>query len=340
MYAHTRNPVRQTVSRLLGQLGPDYRLRCLLFHDVAEQPSPFAAGLGVTISPADFEARIRFAAEHYTPVSLEEVLADSPKTRLKKPPVLVTFDDAYVSVVRVAAPILRRYNVPAVMFVTGSLIGNPDLALDNLICYVVHSLGFATLHSVAREVAGHNDPALTSRRQLTLEFLPTLSQAQVAEFRAALVSATGLCTEELAHREQLYMDAEELKSLLASGFEIGNHTYSHVFCRSLRGGDYSREIQGNQEHLERLTGGRVRAFSVPYGSAKDLTGELEAQLRQSKHEAAFLVESRANPRTADPYRFNRVSVQSGSDAEFVAEVEIFPRIRSARDRILAALGKA
>ncbi len=117
-------PGNMQVARVFGS---NYGLRCLLFHDIAERPSTFTNGLGVTLSPEVFEARVKMAAERYTPVSLEEVLSDSPRTKLKKPPVLVTFDDAYESVARVCAPILRRYEVPAVMFVTGSLIGNREI---------------------------------------------------------------------------------------------------------------------------------------------------------------------------------------------------------------------
>jgi peptidoglycan/xylan/chitin deacetylase (PgdA/CDA1 family) len=318
--------------RVAHLLGANYGLRCLLFHDVAERPSVFTNGLGVTLSPEVFEARIKMAAERYTPITLEDVLTDSPKTRLKKPPVLVTFDDAYESVARVCAPILRQYGVPAVMFATGSLIGNGDLALDNLICHALNTRGFDLVRSVASDIAGHDLP-LASRKQLTLNFLPTLSQTELARFRAALVSATGTSSEQLAGEAQLYVSAQQLRRLAADGITIGNHTFSHVFCRSLRGEELDREIGDNKAHLEALTGSPVRAFSVPYGSAKDLTDDVSVYLKQSGHEATFLVESRANARGACPHWLNRVSVQSASDAEFFTEVELLPRIRSAKDRL-------
>jgi hypothetical protein len=70
---------------------------------------------------------------------------------------------------------------------------------------------------------------------------------------------------------------------------------------------------------------------VPYGSVGDLTPTLEAYLKESGHEAAFLVESRTNTPTTDFYHLNRVSVHSTSDGGSFAEIEVLPRLRAIRD---------
>jgi len=64
----------------------------------------------------------------------------------------VTFDDAYASVARVAAPILRRHRVPALFFVNAGFIGNHDLGLDNLLCYVANTLGMAPIQLAASQL--------------------------------------------------------------------------------------------------------------------------------------------------------------------------------------------
>ena len=76
-------------------LGPQYSLRCVLFHDISDTESSFTKGLGVTITRQHFEAALKFITRHYTPVSLQDVIADSDGRGLPPRPVLVTFDDAY-----------------------------------------------------------------------------------------------------------------------------------------------------------------------------------------------------------------------------------------------------
>src|SRR5262249_35670544 len=115
-------------------LGPRYSLRCVLFHDVSNAESSFTIGLNVTPTPKSFEAALKFLTRHYTPVRLEEILADPEGRSLPPRPVLVTFDDTYASVANFAAPLCWKYRVPAVFFVNASSLDGKQMALDNLVC--------------------------------------------------------------------------------------------------------------------------------------------------------------------------------------------------------------
>ena len=327
-----RLPLRFGMANLLGS---QYSLRCVLFHDVADEPSPFTHGLGSTMSRREFEDVIRFLSTHYTPVGLSDVLGDSRARKVARPPVLVTFDDAYASVALEAAPILERYGVPAIFFVNASAVGNEDLQLDNLICYVFNTSGLELVRNVARDVGGRKDLAMNSLDDVFTQFLCLQPQTAVQQFRAALSSAAGIDTAEMARQAQMNVSLDQLRALPARGFEIGNHTYSHVFCRSLRGADFEREILLNKTELENMTGTPVRSFSVPYGNAEDLTGELLGQLRRSGHEATFLVESCANTPDTDLHKLHRVSVHATNSPDLFAEIEILPRLRSIRNRLAA-----
>ena len=57
-------------------LGPRYSLRCVLFHDVSDTESSFTKGLGGTITRKNFEAALKFITRHYTPVSLQDLVAN------------------------------------------------------------------------------------------------------------------------------------------------------------------------------------------------------------------------------------------------------------------------
>jgi len=321
-------PARFSLVKLLGR---KYSLRCVLFHHISDQASPFTDGLGVNVTRKDFEARIRFLAHNYDPIDLEMLLAARQGAELPPRPVLVTFDDAYASVAEEAAPICRKYRVPALFFVSASFLGNRDLSMDNFVCYVGNTFGFKEINAVAREFNGPRQVELRSRSQVTSEFIPTLSIERREAFKNRLAKAVGVRIEDLARKAGLYLASEQLRALGSSGFEIGNHTFSHVHCRCLSATDFSKEIDQNKSTLEAVSGRRVRAFSVPYGSPTDLTPKLESHLRGSGHEAAFLVESRPNTTATDFFQLNRVSMHSTSDGASFAEIEVLPRLRALRD---------
>ena len=321
-------PAKFTLAKLLGR---KYSVRCVLFHHVSDRACPFTEGLGVRMARQDFEARIRFLSRYYSPIDLQAFLAAADGGDLPPRPVLVTFDDVYASVAEEAAPICRKHHVPALIFVNASFLGNQQLSIDNLVCYIAAVFGLTTIRKIVRQMNGESHPELRSLGDVFSQFIPSLTIARREAFIDELVGVSGVRMSELAKEAALYLSEKQLRQLAYSGFEVGNHTYSHVHGRCLSGADFYREIDHNKFLLEKISERKVRAFSVPYGSVADLTPNLESHLRKSGYEAAFLVESRPNTQATDFYHFNRVSIQSTSNGASFAEIEVLPRLRGIWD---------
>ena len=113
---------RVGVTLASGLLPKDERVvRVLTYHRFGRIPKdPFC------ITPEDFEAHVSWLAEEGRAVSLEDVQrfvlgqADLPRDAC-----LITMDDGFVSMLNIALPILQKHRVPAVAFVTSSMIGTP-----------------------------------------------------------------------------------------------------------------------------------------------------------------------------------------------------------------------
>lgn len=70
-----------------------------------------------------FRQCLTFFVEHYTVVSLEQVLAAARgDASLPSYPLLITFDDGWLDTWEVAAPILQEYRLPAACFVIGDVL--------------------------------------------------------------------------------------------------------------------------------------------------------------------------------------------------------------------------
>lgn len=108
-------------TRLLRQRGAPSSptVRVLTYHGFGETlRDPWC------VHPAVFEQQLRWLAERNLAVSLSDVLAFvAGKKQLKDGSVLLTMDDGLASVATHAAPLMRRYGVPGVAYVTTSLIG-------------------------------------------------------------------------------------------------------------------------------------------------------------------------------------------------------------------------
>jgi peptidoglycan/xylan/chitin deacetylase (PgdA/CDA1 family) len=315
-------PVRRLVQRLSGLGG----LRCVLYHEIAEAPSAFTEGLGVTTAPDLLAAHLEMLAKDFEFVDLRGALRQEGGSGRARPRLLVTFDDAYASIARTGARICSQLKVPAVFFVNGAFVDNHTLLLDNLVTWIVNSQGMAP-------VVAATGPHVADLPAFFRDHLPALSLHDRSRLYQDLAAAAGVDPSALAAQAAIYVTTKDLRTLSAYGVELGNHTWSHVHCRHLDPSTAAVELGRNQRFLEEVSGGDVLAFSYPYGSRLDATAAVASELRRLGVEAAFLVESRPNRLGQDPMRLYRVSAGATDPADLLASQEVLPHLRRIRDRL-------
>lgn len=109
----------------------------LLYHHL----DPAADGSNsMVVTPAAFERQIRALHDAgYTGVSIEELQNYIHYgTALPKRPVVITFDDGYLSNYEYAFPILQQYGMKATIFVIGSSVGHREFYKDTAFPIIPH----------------------------------------------------------------------------------------------------------------------------------------------------------------------------------------------------------
>ena len=120
----TSENVSEHVKSLYGKTFDDSgytkKLPVLLYHHIAEE-----ANNDVTVSPEKFEEDMKTLSDNgYTAVTLDHIInyldggADLPEK-----PILITFDDGYMSNYQYAYPVLAKYGMKAVIFAVGETFG-------------------------------------------------------------------------------------------------------------------------------------------------------------------------------------------------------------------------
>ena len=89
------------------------RARILMYHSIADDPSDLHSVL-----PEAFEQHMQFLASKRAVVPLDQLVAGlRAEGRLPHNAVAITFDDGWDNTYTTAYPILRRYNLPATVFI-------------------------------------------------------------------------------------------------------------------------------------------------------------------------------------------------------------------------------
>jgi peptidoglycan/xylan/chitin deacetylase (PgdA/CDA1 family) len=243
---------------------------------------------------------------------------------------LITFDDGYLSVLEVALPILKRLGLPSVFFVSEVFLDSASLPLDNLLCWLSARVGPGRVHEA---LTGHHPNGVTTLAEL-LGIVSQMPYARVRGLLPELAERFEVDAAALRSESGLYLAGDQVRELRELGCEVGNHTRSHVFCRCIADDEIAEEeLAGAKSRLEQLADVPVRAFSYPYGYREDATPLVERALRESGHEATFLVESRANPRRRDGTAWNRVSLHDRPLTRLPVELELLPHLRGLKDRL-------
>ncbi|NTV52114.1 MAG: polysaccharide deacetylase family protein [Candidatus Firestonebacteria bacterium] len=97
-------------------------LPILMYHRISPQPDP---GSDLTVTPGAFQTQLRYLREHgYASITLEHLArACRGEARLPRRSVVITFDDAYASLLEHAHPLLTRSGYTATVFAVAQALG-------------------------------------------------------------------------------------------------------------------------------------------------------------------------------------------------------------------------
>lgn len=94
------------------------RLSVFMYHKVGEQAD------FLTVTPAQFEQQMQFIRQRFTPIRLSDLMQHlSDQTPLPDNAALITFDDGYDNNYHLAYPVLKKHQMPFVVFLVANYIG-------------------------------------------------------------------------------------------------------------------------------------------------------------------------------------------------------------------------
>ena len=292
---------------------------CVSYHHFERTPSLFTKHLGISTSPEAFARHLSYFKRNYSPISLAQLLAGD----LPPNPLLLTIDDAYRSVLDVAAPLLSEHRFPALLTTNARVIAGGFAPIDNVLSLAMEEFG-ATGLGIA---IGRKDPWSCTLRRTVREKLPSLDLQQREDLKHKLLRLLGISETHLVERMNLFLNPDQLTQLVRShNFTIGNHTVSHSTFRPLTRAEACYEIEDGKRQLEQMTGTRIRAFSFPYGNRLDATPDALDILRTSGHEAIFRVQRRTNAVRPAPDIWYRQSIADELDLQLPVKLTWLPRM--------------
>jgi peptidoglycan/xylan/chitin deacetylase (PgdA/CDA1 family) len=220
--------------------------------------------------------------------------------------VSITFDDGYRDHLDVAAPILRKYQMPATFFlVTGFLSGECAAWWEEL--------AWAIASARSSSVPWHDQVvrlSSTSSRQAFLNVvtgeLKTLNQADRADRLDELIHR--LVPVGSSPSPSLFLDWDGSRELVRRGFEVGSHTSNHAILARETGAVQSDVLTTSKKLLESQLEVPIDLLAYPNGARGDYGNDTIDAARQAGYKCAVTTRHGRNRSKTKPFELRRVVV--------------------------------
>jgi peptidoglycan/xylan/chitin deacetylase (PgdA/CDA1 family) len=282
-------PIRHTLLEVASRIpAPQGMLRrivdtgCVVFYShavVVDRPAPHLEWLVPCKTATRFEADLTWLLRRYRFVGYDDVEASLTGTcSLPKNAALLTFDDGYAELHSVVWPLLRRLDIPALAFLTTSLVDNTALSADckaSLCVSTFLRLDRADQSAVVKEL-GLPDfvdmRSLDTGRELREYLRSNDAVAQALWHRLALDEAGYL------RGTAPYLTREQVREMVADGWSFGGHATVHRRLQGLSRHELEWEIAHSCDTAAELSGRARAPLAFPY-SGEGLRRDWLAEIR-------------------------------------------------------------
>ena len=252
--------------------GPKFAILC--YHRVGTGGVPYHSAL----DPLVFEAHMALLRRVYRVVTLDQLcreLAEAdPETVSPRQAVAITFDDGYRDLFTYALPVLRKFNLPATVYLTASAIETGEAPWYDRIFAQIMSSRSETLEFEGIPLERFPLSSRASRLRAASQVIRALRQNYSNQERlaacAALERKMDVPDEVLKNR---MLSWEQVREMQSAGFAFEGHTMNHPVVSRLAASELEHELGDSKRLLEQRLQKPVNHFAYPFGTLTDLNAQ-------------------------------------------------------------------
>ena len=248
---------------------PPEHLTILTYHSVRPLEANYLLDDDViSTSPTAFEEEIRFFKEYFQLITFRDLSKyQSNGKKFPKALLIVTFDDGYRDNYTHVFPILKKYRVPATIFLSVAHVESGASFWWNETVYYLKVLGKSTteIKQFLRELKSVSNPERIAR---------------IKELSKKIIDKT-----ILSERQSLFW--QEIEEMHKEGIEFGSHTLTHPILSQLTTDqELDFEIKESKRMIEEKLKTPVTAFSYPIGGRGAFNQKVKDKVKEAGYEFA------------------------------------------------------
>lgn len=278
----------------------------LLYHRVNPAEDRLFSATSVRV----FDAQMRHLAANFRVLPLVEIVQRIQQGKALEPlTIAITFDDGYQDNYVYAHPVLKKYQLPATVFVAVGFTGSNRLMWNDRLAWAIRN---ATQKKFSALVAGQEQEfSLESEADkfaslnVILEDLKTCPDDQKEKMLDHLIAS--LCVRP-ARQDRLMLDWEELRIMAREGWDVGSHTVSHPILTRIALPQAADELKNSKRLIEQELQRPASLLAYPNGKRSDYSHDIKLAAKDAGYLAAVTTLRGVNWEVPDFYELRRWSV--------------------------------
>jgi peptidoglycan/xylan/chitin deacetylase (PgdA/CDA1 family) len=299
-YSLIKNVKKQTKLKIYKKKN-DQNFFIIMFHRINDDKNPYFYGTPLQI----FEEQIKIMKKFYNIFSLDEIIQLSKKSSIPERAITITFDDGYLDNYTNAFPILKKYKIPATIFLATGVINSNQILWHD---HVIEVFRESTEDSFILDGNIYSLKGTQNRvhsAQLILNKLkklqPKIRDRKISELENKL---------KIQKRKfkRLMLNWEEIKEMSNNQISFGAHTRSHIILTQIPLLNAAEEINKSKEIIEKMLKKKVDLFAYPNGKEGDFNEPIKRILKEIGFKGAVTTKWGGNNQFSDLYDLNRVQL--------------------------------
>lgn len=280
----------------------------LVYHRVGE-----ASHYVVDLVPVPlFERQMELLSLRFNILPLTELVERSGRGDLPMNALAVTFDDGYRDNYEYAYPILKKFKIPATIFLATGCIGTSGMPWHERVFSF-----FRTFSGKSIRFGGESHDMSEPHRK------SDLLVRMINRMRDMDPPSRDLLIDEIlslnpnpdyAAIKRTMMNWDEIREMVGGGIEIGAHTVNHPILSRISRSEAAKEIAESKNQVERQIGRVIHSFAYPNGQRGDYDDAHKSCIREAGFRCAVTTNWGNNDRNSDYFELRRIFLW-GSEPE-------------------------
>jgi len=281
-------------------------VQILAYHRVNNDNDPFLPATSCSV----FEKQMEFLAQNYNVLTVDRAVDGIVRNDVPENAIALTFDDGYRDNYLNAFPILKRYSLPATIFLATGVIGSKRILWHDQVFAAFKATSASSLADFGAGNGVLDLDSVESRlaaQSRVLEYLWTLDQGDRDQAICRLHERLKISQSAGESTGRIMLSWEEVGEMSRYGIHFGAHTVNHPILSRLSYDDARREIDSSKKAIENALHVPVTSFAYPVGRPADYTPEIKTFIEEAGFRCGLTMVLGNNEAGSDRYELRRIA---------------------------------